>query len=113
VSSTIEPNGSQPRICPIADALAVVGDRWSLLALRELFFDVTRFNDIQVNTGAPRASLVARLRALEVAGLVERRRYCERPRRDDYVLTEAGRELAPVLGALRVWGEAHTPRVEN
>jgi DNA-binding HxlR family transcriptional regulator len=111
VSSTLEPGG--PRVCPIADALAVVGDRWALLALRELFFDVTRFNDIAANTGAPRASLIARLRDLEESGLVERRRYCERPPRDDYVLTEAGRDLAPVLGALRVWGEAHAPRIEN
>jgi DNA-binding HxlR family transcriptional regulator len=112
VSSTVEPDGSQPRICAIADALAVVGDRWSLLALRELFFDVSRFNDIQANTGAPRASLIARLRALEDAGLVDRRRYCERPPRDDYVLTAAGRDLAPVLGALRVWGAEHAPRIE-
>jgi DNA-binding HxlR family transcriptional regulator len=113
VSSTVEPDSSQPRLCPIADALAVVGDRWSLLALRELFLDVTRFNDIQANTGAPRASLIARLRDLEAAGLVERRRYCERPPRDDYVLTAAGRDLAPVLGALREWGETHATGVEK
>ncbi|CAN5801058.1 hypothetical protein BH09ACT7_BH09ACT7_46540 [soil metagenome] len=91
----------------------MVGDRWSLLALRELFLGVTRFNDIQANTGAPRASLIARLRALEAAGLVARRRYSEHPPRDDYVLTDAGQDLAPVLGALRVWGEAHAPRIEN
>jgi DNA-binding HxlR family transcriptional regulator len=62
-----------PRVCGIADALEVVGDRWALLALRELGFGVTRFNDIQVNTGAPRASLTGRdlgpaLRELRIWG---------------------------------------------
>jgi DNA-binding HxlR family transcriptional regulator len=94
-------------VCGIADALQIVGDRWALLAIRELGFGVTRFNDIQVNTGAPRASLTARLRELEAAGVVARRRYCERPPRDEYLLTDAGRELLPALGELRRWGERH------
>ncbi|HEX6448206.1 MAG TPA: helix-turn-helix domain-containing protein [Trebonia sp.] len=105
MSSEFEPSGR--RICGIADALQVVGDRWALLAIRELGFGVTRFNDIQVKTGAPRASLAARLRELEDAGLVERRRYSARPPRDEYVLTPAGRELGPVLKELRTWGECH------
>ena len=105
MSSEFEPNGR--RICGIADALQLVGDRWALLAIRELAFGVTRFNDIQVKTGAPRASLAARLRELEDAGLVERRRYSSHPPRDEYVLTPAGRELGPVLGELRAWGERH------
>lgn len=91
----------------MADALELVGDRWALLALRELGLGVTRFNDIQDQTGAPRASLTARLRDLEAAGLVERRRYSERPPRDEYLLTEAGRALGPVIGALREWGERY------
>jgi DNA-binding HxlR family transcriptional regulator len=75
---------------------------------------VGRFNDIQVNTGAPRASLSARLRSLEECGLVERHRYSEHPPRDDYVLTDAGRDLMPVLGELRAWGEKHaSPRVRG
>ena len=94
-------------MCPIADALQLIGDRWALLAIRELGFGVTRFNDIQASTGAPRASLAARLRELEAAGLIERRRYNSRPPRDEYVLTPAGRELGPVLRELRVWGERH------
>jgi DNA-binding HxlR family transcriptional regulator len=98
-------------VCSIADALALVGDRWALLALRELSFGVTRFNDIQANTGAPRASLSARLRSLEAAGLVTRRRYHERPPRDEYLLTEAGTEIGPVLRELRRWGERHAPPV--
>jgi DNA-binding HxlR family transcriptional regulator len=112
VSSEAAPTG--PRVCGIADALALVGDRWALLALRELGFGVGRFNDIQVNTGAPRASLSARLRSLEECGLVERHRYSEHPPRDDYVLTDAGRDLMPVLGELRAWGEKHaSPRVRG
>jgi DNA-binding HxlR family transcriptional regulator len=94
-------------VCGIADALELVGDRWALLALREIGFGVTRFNDIQVNTGAPRASLSARLRGLEAGGLIERRRYREHPPRDEYRLTEAGRDLGPVLRELRIWGERH------
>jgi len=101
-------------MCGIADALQLVGDRWALLALRELGFGVARFNEIQVNTGAPRASLSARLRSLEDCGLVERRRYSDHPPRDEYLLTDAGRELMPVLGELRAWGEKHaSPRVRR
>jgi DNA-binding HxlR family transcriptional regulator len=105
VSSEFEPDGR--RVCPIADALQVIGDRWALLTIRELSFGVSRFNDIRINTGAPRASLAARLRDLEDAGLVERRRYSPHPPRDEYVLTPAGRELGPVLRELRVWGERY------
>jgi DNA-binding HxlR family transcriptional regulator len=72
-----------------------------------LGFGVTRFSDIQANTGAPRATLAARLRELEDAGLVERRRYSSRPPRDEYLLTPAGQELGPVLRELRAWGERH------
>jgi DNA-binding HxlR family transcriptional regulator len=111
VSSDLGLDGDGPRVCPIADALQLVGDKWALLALRELGLGFTKFNDICANTGAPRASLVARLRDLEQSGLVARRRYSEHPPRDDYVLTEAGRDLAPVLRELRLWGERHAPPV--
>jgi DNA-binding HxlR family transcriptional regulator len=84
-----------------------VGERWSLLILRELGFGVHRFQDIQVNTGAPRETLALRLRKLEETGVIERRRYSEHPPRDEYVLTDAGRDLSPVLTALREWGERH------
>lgn len=96
-----------PRVCSIADALDVVGERWSLLVVRELGFEVHRFKDIQINTGAPRETLALRLRKLEDAGVIERRRYSERPPRDEYLLTDAGRALLPVLRALREWGEDH------
>jgi DNA-binding HxlR family transcriptional regulator len=94
-----------PRACKVADALGVVGDRWSLLVIRELTFGVRRFSDIQHNTGAPRQILTARLRKLETAGVIARRRYRAHPPRDEYVLTDAGRALKPVLTSLREWGE--------
>jgi DNA-binding HxlR family transcriptional regulator len=92
-------------VCGIADALDVVGDRFALLVMRELGFGVHRFGEIRANTGAPRDTLTVRLRQLEQSGLISRRRYQDRPPRDEYVLTEAGEELGPVLGALRQWGE--------
>jgi DNA-binding HxlR family transcriptional regulator len=105
VSQETEPTG--PRICAIADALDIVGERWTLLVLRELGFGVTRFNDIQVNTGAPRETLSLRLRKLEENGLIERQPYSTRPPRDEYVLTPAGRDIQPVLRSLRQWGERY------
>jgi DNA-binding HxlR family transcriptional regulator len=95
------------RGCPIAAALDIVGDRWSLLILRDLSRGIHRFNDIQARTGAPRDRLAARLRALEDAGVVERHQYSEHPPRDEYVLTDAGRAIAPVLRELEIWGESH------
>ncbi|WP_202874843.1 winged helix-turn-helix transcriptional regulator [Kribbella albertanoniae] len=93
------------RVCSIADALSILGDRWSLLIVREIGFGVRRFNDIRSNTGAPRDTLTTRLRELEVAGVIERRRYCERPPRDEYFLTDAGLAVSPVLRELHNWGE--------
>jgi DNA-binding HxlR family transcriptional regulator len=97
------------RVCPVADALDVVGDRWSLLILREVGFGVHRFNDIQRHTGAPRDRLSTRLRKLEEQGVLERRPYQEHPRRYEYLLTAKGQALAPVIEALKDWGARHTP----
>jgi DNA-binding HxlR family transcriptional regulator len=119
VSTKSEPTRDQgpgrredaPRLCSIADALDVVGERYSLLVLRELGFGVHRFNDIRHNTGAPRETLAARLRKLEEAGVIGRRRYSEHPPRDEYLLTDAGNALLPILRQLRTWGEEFaTPR---
>jgi DNA-binding HxlR family transcriptional regulator len=93
------------RPCAAAAALAVVGERWSLLAIREVFFGNHRFSDIARNTGAPRDRLAARLKELVDAGVLERRLYQVAPARYGYHLTEAGRDLAPVLHALVAWGE--------
>jgi DNA-binding HxlR family transcriptional regulator len=99
-----------PRACPIADALEVIGDRWSLLVIREIGFGVHRFNDIQRHAGIPRDRLAARLRMLEQAGIITRRPYSEHPPRYEYLATEAGRALGPVLASLRQWGEDHASR---
>ena len=104
-----EPTTTWPRACAIADALQIVGERWALLAVRELFWHQHRFSEIQRNTGAPRDVLSARLKALVEAGVVERRQYSERPPRHDYHLTAAGRDLAPVLMALTEWSDRHLP----
>ena len=87
-----------------------MGDRWSLLVIREAFLGNHRFDAIQRRTGAPRDILAARLRKLVDTGVLERRRYQERPPRDEYHLTAAGRELHPVITALRQWGDRHVSR---
>jgi DNA-binding HxlR family transcriptional regulator len=93
------------RPCSVAAALNLVGEKWSLLAVREIAFGNKRFDAIARNTGAPRDRLVARLRALEAGGVITRRPYSEHPPRYEYELTEAGRELRGVLTALRAWGD--------
>lgn len=93
------------RPCSAAATLQVVGEKWALLAVREIFFGNHRFEAIARNTGAPRDRLAARLRTLEEAGVIERRRYNERPPRYEYHLTKSGRDLAPVIRALLDWGD--------
>ncbi|MBB6171677.1 DNA-binding HxlR family transcriptional regulator [Nocardiopsis mwathae] len=99
----------QPRDCSVARTLEVVGERWSLLVLREVFLGVRRFDRIHEHTGAPRAVLTERLRRLVEAGILRRTEYRDqgaRPR-NEYELTHAGRELRPVLTALMQWGDRH------
>ena len=95
------------RECSIANALAVIGERWSLLALREVFFGVRRFDQILRNTGASRDLLARRLRTLVDAGVLERVPYEEHPPRFEYVLTSAGRDLQAVVLTLMHWGDRH------
>lgn len=94
------------RPCSVAAALEIVGDRWSLLIVREVMFGNHRFSAIARNTGAPRDRLAARLRELVAAGVLEQRAYQASPPRSDYHLTRAGRQLGPVLQVLREWGDA-------
>lgn len=100
------------RECSIANALAVIGERWSLLALREVFFGVRRFDAIQRNTGASRDILAARLRSLVDAGVLDKVRYERHPPRYEYVLTDAGRDLQAVLISLMQWGDRHVTEGE-
>ena len=94
----------QPRPCTMAAALEVVGERWSLLALREMSYGVHTFAKIAAYTGASRDILTERLRKLEAAGVIERRKYNKHPARYEYHLTQAGRELFPVMVGLLAWG---------
>jgi DNA-binding HxlR family transcriptional regulator len=91
--------------CSIAAALGVLGDRWTLLVVRELLYGAHRYGAIAEGTGAATDVLAARLKRLVDAGVVERRLYSERPPRSEYHLTEAGRELAPLLVLLLGWGD--------
>jgi DNA-binding HxlR family transcriptional regulator len=91
----------------VASALDVIGEKWSLLVVRELLLGTRKFNDIAANTGAPRDVLTARLRRLEELGVIERRVYSERPTRYLYVLTDKGKDLRPVMMALKHWGDVH------
>ncbi|SNS79611.1 transcriptional regulator, HxlR family [Geodermatophilus pulveris] len=93
------------RPCSLAAALQLVGERWALLAVREVALGNHRFSDIARGTGAPRDRLSARLTALVAAGVLERRPYATAPPRSGYHLTAAGRDLVPVLQALLLWGE--------
>jgi DNA-binding HxlR family transcriptional regulator len=93
------------RRCSLAAALDVLGERWSLLALREIGYGVHRFARIAGYTGASRDILADRLRKLEAAGIIERRQYSEHPPRHEYHVTEAGRELLPITLALSDWGD--------
>ena len=91
--------------CSIAKALDVVGDPWTMLILRDALLGVNRFEDFSTRLGVPRATLTARLDHLCAAGVLERRRYQERPPRDEYALTDKGRALRPVVVTLMRWGD--------
>ena len=98
--------------CPVARALDIIGERWTLLILRDLMLHgPRRFQDFQTSfDGISPNTLSARLKTLEDAGVVERRFYEQHPPRAEYVLTAKGEALRPTLRALRAWGEQHAPR---
>ncbi len=91
--------------CSVARTLDVVGDKWSLLILRDAFYGVRRFDDFQEDLGIARNVLTDRLQKLVATGVFERRPYEERPPRYEYRLTEKGRALLPVLLAMIAWGD--------
>ena len=99
--------------CPIAGALDVLGDAWTLLVLRDLlFYDKHRFAEFLESPEAISTNILTeRLKRLERCGLIERRRYQERPPRDEYCLTRRGHDLLPVLRELIAWGQRHVPGV--
>lgn len=105
----MERKSFQDMSCPVALALERVGEWWSILILRDATHGITRFDEFQKSLGISPNSLSRRLGALVQAGLLERRRYSERPPRDEYVLTEAGRAFRPVLITLYDWGSRYYP----
>jgi DNA-binding HxlR family transcriptional regulator len=93
--------------CSIAGALELVGERWTLLILRDAFLGTRRFDEFQSNLGVARNILQSRLQRLVDEGVLRRERYQERPERFEYRLTDKGRDLWPVIFALASWGDAH------
>ena len=93
--------------CPIARSLAVLGDAWTILILRDAHVGLTRFDQFRKSLGIAPTMLTKRLEALTEEKLLEKRRYSERPPRDEYVLTEAGRDYLPVLYMIGEWGRKH------
>ena len=93
--------------CPVARSLERVGEWWSILVLRDCFLGLTRFDEFEKSLGIAPNMLTRRLNNLVEAGLLERRQYCERPPRFEYVLTERGRDFQPVLVTLLTWGNKH------
>ena len=95
------------QVCSVARALEIVGERWTLLIMRDAFQGVRRFDDFQRSLGVARNVLNTRLQRLVDTGLLEKHRYQDRPARYEYRLTQRGRDLWPALLALMQWGDAH------
>ena len=100
--------------CPIASTLDVVGDKWTLLVIRDIgLFDKHRNKDFQdADEGIPSNILASRLKQLVEQGILEKRLYQEHPPRSEYHLTQAGKEMIPVIKAMAQWGVAHIDGVE-
>ncbi len=93
--------------CPIGRGLAMVGDAWSMLILRDAGLGLTRFDQFRASLGIAPNILARRLKNLTEAGLLAKSSYSERPPRDEYLITEAGRDFLPVLQAIGAWGRRH------
>lgn len=93
--------------CPIARSLAVIGDSWSMLILRDAHAGMTRFDQFRKSLGIAPTILTKRLAMLVEEGLLEKRLYSEHPPRDEYILTKAGTDFLPVLFILGEWGRKH------
>jgi DNA-binding HxlR family transcriptional regulator len=93
--------------CPVARSLERVGEGWSILILRDAFYGLTRFDEFQKSLEIAPNMLTRRLNSLVAEGLLERHQYCDKPPRDEYRLTEKGRDFRPVLLALLAWGNKH------
>lgn len=93
--------------CPVARALEAIGDRWSMLIIRDAFDDLRRFSDFQKSLGLARNILASRLKALVELGIFDLRPASDGSAYQEYVLTERGRSVFPIVVSLRQWGEQH------
>lgn len=93
--------------CAISRSLALVGDAWSALILRDASRGMSQFDQFRTSLGIAPNILSRRLKSLTESGVLEKRRYSERPPRDEYVLTQAGRDFIPVLAAMAEWGRQY------
>ncbi|MGB3243881.1 MAG: helix-turn-helix domain-containing protein [Sulfitobacter sp.] len=99
--------------CPVARGLSVVGDRWTMLVVRECFFGIRRFDQMQERLGITRHVLADRLRKLEADGVLRREAYQQRPPRYEYLLTDSGKALYPLLVTLIDWANTHVPAKDS
>src|SRR3954452_16929809 len=97
----------RPPFCSVGRAMEILGERWTMLIMREAFYGVRRFSDMQRNLGIARNILSTRLQSLVRAGILERRRYRAEPERYEYKLTDAGRDLYPAIITIMRWGDEH------
>jgi DNA-binding HxlR family transcriptional regulator len=97
------------QLCPMALSLEIIGERWTLLIVRDLLVGPRKFQDLSDSLGAAPGLLSRRLKLLEERGVIARRMYTDHPPRAEYALTEAGTELRAVVRALTIWGSKHLP----
>ncbi len=102
--------GCERSKCPVSSALDLLGDKWTLLVVRDLLLGKTTYSEFQKSPeGIPTNILAERLKRLVAAGIVERNAYQQRPVRYAYSLTPRGRDLAPVIRTMLDWGSRHIP----
>lgn len=96
--------------CPVACALDILGDKWTLLIVRDLLLGKRRYQELMLSPEGIATNILAdRLKKLEVAGVITQQIYQQKPVRYEYILTRKGKDLGPVLEALVAWGKAHYP----
>jgi DNA-binding HxlR family transcriptional regulator len=103
----------RPPTCSIGRAMEILGERWTFLILRECFYGVRRFSDMQRNLGIARNILSTRLQTLVASDILERSRYQEEPERYEYRLTSSGKDLYPAIVTLMRWGDEHLSRANE
>ncbi len=100
-------NDYDGQVCSVARTLEVIGERWTMLVLRDVFLGLRRFDEIQADLGVARNTLASRLDKLVEEGILQRVPYQERPVRHEYLLTAKGLDLWPVIVSLMYWGDEH------